>query len=288
MGEDEYPQFKEIWAYGSGETKVVVIPLKGEIVMDAEGGLFSKMSMAETVLRSIRRATKDPDVKAIILEVDSPGGGVTASDVLHHALLDFRKEQPGRKVIALCGDLAASGGFYVAVAANRIVAHPTTIVGSIGVIVGGLNIKELAGKIGVKDVVIKSGKNKDILNPFEDLSAEQQEMLQHIVDSMHGRFVKLVAEGRKLPEEKIRPLADGRLFTASDAKELGLLDDIGYWDDAVRLTARELGVENVKVYRYQSNTFLSEFFGSASSRNVLSEWLDENVRTTRFLYRWQL
>jgi protease-4 len=285
-GSDEFPEFKERWSYGHGETKVVMIPLRGVIFLDEDDGFFgSDPGAASTALKSIHRATADQKVKAIILDIDSGGGGITASDVLLKALLDFRKSQPDRRVVSVFGDVAASGAYYVALGSDRIVARPTALTGSIGVLMQTINIKELSEKIGVRDVTIKSGRNKDILNPFSDLSEEQRAMLQGIIDKLHERFMKLVAEHRSMPIEKVREIADGRVFLADEAVQLGLIDEVGYWEDSVAATAGLLGVEDIKVYRYERGFTLSGIFSSASLVNP-GAWL-RRLPTTRFLYAWQ-
>lgn len=287
-GADECPALNEVWAEGSGHTKVVRIPLRGMIMLGAEDGFFgAQAGSADLALRAIQRATFDEEVKAIIMDIDSGGGGITASDILYKALTDFRDAQNGRVVVALFNDVAASGAYYIALAADHIVAHPTTITGSIGVLVQSLSMKELAQKIGVKDVTIKSGENKDILNPFNDISPEQRRMMQGIVDELYGRFVKLVAENREIPEDKVRSFADGSIYTAKSAIELGLVDEIGYWSDALVSTKELLKVDDLRVYRYEEEISLSSLFKSASPHNPMSALLQPFTRT-RLMYLWQM
>ncbi|MBM4149701.1 MAG: signal peptide peptidase SppA [Lentisphaerae bacterium] len=285
-GEDEYPKLTEVWASGDGNTKAVMVPLKGIIFLDEEDGLFSSgPGSAVSALKAIRRATHDADVKAVILEVDSGGGGITASDILYRELIAFKEAQPGRKVVAVCGDVAASGAYYVSLAADRIVAHPTTLTGSIGVLMQSFNLKELGEKIGVRDVTIKSGANKDILNPFGELSPEQRAMLQGIVDNLHERFIQLVATHRGMPPDEVRKLADGRVMVADDAVAAGLIDEIGYWNDGVAAAAEMLGVPSLKVYRYEKEFSFSDMFKSWTA--MAPQSLIRRLPATRFMYLWQ-
>ena len=293
MGADESPNLKEIWAGGAGKTKVVRIPLRGLIMLDTGDGFFGpEAGSADMALRSIHRATHDSEVQGIILDVDSGGGGITASDILYKALLDFKEEHPGRKVVAILNDVAASGAYYVALASDHIIAHPTTITGSIGVLIQSLNVRELGDKIGVKDVTIKSGPNKDILNPFRDLTdeqwKEQKQMLQSVVNELHDRFVGLVAENRDLPEDEVRELADGRIFTASKAEELGLIDEQGYWRDAKERIAELLGVDEVKIFRYEESLSLSSLFRVAEKGVNPLSLLFNRLTQTRLMYLWQM
>ena len=288
MGVDEYPCMSEVWSIGQGDTKVVRIPLHGFIHLQPDiSFLGTTRSSAQLALMAIRRATHDKKVMAILMDVDSGGGGITASDILYKALIDFKGSQPGRVVVAMCGDVAASGAYYVALAADHIVAHPTTVTGSIGVLMQGLNMRELSEKIGITDITIKSGDNKDLMNPFHDMSAEQQEILQDIVDEMHSRFVGLVVEHRQMDENEARRLADGRIVTAPRAEKLGLIDQVGYWDDAIGKTAELLEVDDIRVYRYEEEFSLSSFLRSFQRFNPASAFL-QNASQPRLLYRWQL
>lgn len=284
-GVDEFPSMDEVWSQGDGDAKVVAIPLNGMITLAEEGGFFpSAPGSTLTALQSIRRATHDEEVRALILSIDSGGGGITASDVLFNALLEFKASQEGRKVVAVFGDVAASGAYYVGLAADHIMAHPTSLTGSIGVLVQTLNLRELGVKIGVKDVTIKSGPNKDLLNPMGDLTEGQRLMLQEIVDALHSRFVSLVSTQRGLPEADVRTIADGQVMTADRARDLGLVDAIGYWDDAVDATAELLNEASVKVYRYEQEFSLSAFLRAVQSWRP-SAVLDR-LTETRLLYRW--
>jgi len=287
LGADEFPHMEEVWASGGGETKVVTVPLRGMILLEeSNGGLFSTVSPAQIALMSIKRATHDPKVRGLILEVDSGGGGITASDVLYKALLDFREAAPDRRIVAVFYDVAASGAYYVSLAADHIVAHPTSITGSIGVLMQSLNAKSLAEKIGIKDVTIKSGENKDMLNPFDEVSQEQVALLQGMIDDMHDRFIGLVADERELPLEQVRMLADGRIYTSQQALDLGLIDEIGYWEDAQAAAAGLLGVAQVKVYRYEQAGGLSALFRSAAGLDPLRSVLERSSRP-RLMYLWQ-
>jgi len=285
-GEDAFPHMTETWSEGRGETKVIRIPLRGMILLNTEPGLFGSVSAADLARRSIRRATMDTDVRALILEINSGGGGITASDILYHELLRFKRAQPGRKIITICEDIAASGAYYVALASDKIIAHPTTLTGSLGVIIQTLNLHELGQLLGIKDVTIKSGENKDLLNPFSEVSETQLELLQDVVDAMHARFKHLVAESRNLPAGVVATLADGRIFTAADALEQGLIDDIGYWDDAVTTLQQLLDTEDVIIYRYEKGFSWRHLLRSSNALRPAA-WLD-SLQTPRLMYQWRI
>lgn len=288
MGADEFPDLREVWSSGSGHTKVVRIPLTGMIALGESDGLFGSIAgSAETALKSIRRATHDPDVRAIILSIDSGGGGMTASDIIYQALLRFKEEREGRVVIAVFDDVAASGAYYIALAADHIIAHPTTITGSIGVLIQSFNVKKLGDKIGIDDVTIKSGANKDILNPLGDVTAAQTNMLQGLVNEMYEQFVDLVAEQRDLPKDQVKALADGSIYTAKRALELGLIDQIGYWDDAEDQAAELLNVDEVKVYTYEQKFSVSMLFKASQRPDPVNSLL-RRMSQTQFLYLWRL
>jgi protease-4 len=219
----------------------------------------------EELIRAIRAATHDEEVRAIILEVDSPGGGITPSDEVFHALSLFKQSDEGRKVVVYMRDLAASGGYYVAMAGDWLIAQPTTVIGSIGVIMQTLNWKEFSDKIGITDTTIKSGENKDLLNPFRESNPEQIALLQQMIDLMHGRFKSIVSASRGIPEEQVDALADGRIFSADQALALTLIDQLGYWDDVVAKTAELLGEPTIKVVRYYQTLSFWDFVMTVKS-----------------------
>jgi len=284
-GEDEVPELRETWSSGAEHgVKVVRISLTGMIMLGEEGWIENPAS-ASAALRAIKRATHDPDVEGIILEIDSGGGGITASDMIYKALQDFKKAKHGRAIVTLMGDIAASGAYYVSLPSDIILAHPTTITGSIGVIMQSYNIKELAAKIGIKDETFKSGANKDILNPFQDVTPEQRAMLQGVIDALYGRFVKLVAESRKISEAEVRKLADGSIFVADDALDRKLIDGIGYSADAEKEMLKLLNVQEINVVRYSEDVSFFEMLRSHRGFGM-SELLAP--RETRMMYRWQL
>ncbi len=284
-GEDEYPVLTEIWSCGEGKTKAVRIAVDGVIDRTVPSGLFeSPQDMVSSVLTQIRAADNDSDVKAIILEVDSPGGGLTPSDEIWNALSKF-KEQDGRKIVVFMRDLAASGGYYISMAGDWLMAEPTTIVGSIGVILSTLNWKDLSQKIGITDVTIKSGKNKDFLNPFHPVPSEQLQILQDMIDASYQRFYDIVKDARNLADDDLKPIADGRVLDAAKALEAGLIDEIGYWDDAVSKTAELLGTTQVKVVRYESKRSFLSLLSRAQAPNVFTALRD--AERPRLMYLWK-
>jgi len=285
-GEDESPVMMEKWSTGSGTAKVVRVPVSGMIMLSSSG--WGERS-AVTALRSIRRATHDKNVKALILDVNSGGGGITASDIIYKALLDFKAASPERKIVVLMGDVAASGAYYISLPADYIIAHPTTVTGSIGVIMQSYNIKELAAKIGITDVTVKSGKNKDFFNPMQAVNPEQMEIMQRLILKMHERFVELIVENRELTKEVVGELADGRVYLADEAVENGLIDGIGYYQDAEKKVAELLGEDSVKVYKYQEHVTLSDLLGGGGPGiGMKLEKLVEGKHTNSgLMYLWQ-
>ncbi len=257
-GEDEFPRLREKVSFGSGRVKAVHIVIRGMIVRErGEGFLAPEYDRTESILRQIRAAANDEDVLAIILDVDSPGGAISPTDEIYRQLERFKTSAPGRRVVVLMRDVAASGGYFISMAGDWLIAEPTAVVGSIGVILQSLNWTELSDRIGVHDTTIKSGRYKDLLNPFRKPQDEELEMLQGVVDGLYEYFLGVVSNGRHIAPEELRPLADGRVFSAIQAKEKGLIDEIGYWDDAMRRTKELLGVEHLKVVRYESATGLA-------------------------------
>jgi len=283
---DEFPVFEEEWSYGTGDVKVVRMELTGEITRESDGGLFqTPYDKVEDLIRAIRAARHDEEVKAIILEVDSPGGGITPSDEIYYELLRFKQSTEGRKVVIFMRDLAASGGYYVSMAGDWLIAEPTAIVGSIGVIMQSLNWKTLSDKIGVTDTTIKSGDNKDMLNPFRESDPKEIALLQEMIDQMHKRFRSIVSTGRGIAEADLENLTDGRIFTSDQAVELKLIDQVGYWDDAVAKTAELLGEANVKVVRYYQTQSFWDYF--AGIKSPLQNPIKSLQPSTTFQYLWR-
>jgi len=272
--EDAYSSLNEIWVSGRDDAsiKAVRITIRGGLFLGEGSRRSLDEGTAADALRAIRRASQDSKVKALLLDIDSGGGGITASDILYDALQKFKASDSERVIVVIMGDIAASGAYYVSLPADRILAHPTTITGSIGVIMGSINVKELAAKIGIRDVVFKSGDNKDLLNPMRDMTSEQEQLLQTLVDQMHERFVGLVAFHRRLPLERAKEIADGRIYLAEQAKALGLVDAIGYSDDALNAVRELCGTSHVKFVRY---TQTPSFFDLLRSPNFWGSVLNE-------------
>lgn len=284
--EDQHPEYEERWSYGYGDAKVVRLALQGMIAREMDGGMFSPpVDQTEELLRQIRAAQVDDSVRAIILEVDSPGGMIGPSDELYAALMEFRSRGDQPKVIAFTRDLAASGGYYVGVASDWFMAEPTAVVGSIGVIMQSINMKGLSEKIGVTDVTIKSGDNKDLLNPFQVPDPEQVKLLQEVIDNMYARFRKIVAERRNIEDHRLDELADGRIFSADAALKERLIDGIGYWGDVVKKT-KELVGDDVRIVRYEHDMTFWEMFGRIEQPAPLSGLL-RHRQGPQFMYLWR-
>ena len=221
-------------------------------VMQSGGGLLGDrialvkiegviLDSSDTI-EELRRYNNSSGIKAIILRIDSPGGGVVPSQEIYEEVKKIREEGQ-KKVVVSMGTVAASGGYYIASASNRIVANSGTLTGSIGVIMELANVEGLFKKICVESVVIKSGRNKDIGSPFRKMQPEERAILQRLMDDVHDQFIQAVAKGRGLEENQVREMADGSVFTGRQAKELGLVDDIGDLQDTIRLTADLVGIK---------------------------------------------
>lgn len=278
---DENLSFKETWSAGHGSTKVVRIDLVGVIMRGRQDRLFGyEPDMVERILGQIKVATKDPSVKAILLEVDSPGGSVTPSDEIYNALKNFKKKDESRIILVFIRGLGASGAYYAAMAGDYVMAEPTAIVGSVGVIMQTMNMKGLAEKLGVQSVTIASGKNKDMLNPFTDVNPQHLSMLQELVDRMQDRFASIVVESRGF---KNRDLLDGRVFDATQALEHNFIDGIGYWSDAVVKLEVLLGEDEIRLIRYEKKQTFFETLMASKGPEIPTL---KTMSSPQFLYQW--
>lgn len=205
------------------------LPLaRGErVAVIAVSGLISD---SEPIIEQLKRFGKDDSVKAIVLRIESPGGGVGPSQEIYEEVKKARAKKP---VLASMGALAASGGYYIACGAQRVYANPGTITGSIGVIMPFMNVKDLVEKLGVKGMTVKSGAFKDMGSPLRDMTPQERDLLQSVVDNVHMQFVNAVATGRNLKREDVLRIADGRIFSGEQARELGLVDVLGNLEDAI-------------------------------------------------------
>ena len=238
---------------------------------------------SEDIVRQIKKYREDSSIKGIVLRIDSPGGAVGPSQEIYREVL---KTTEGKKVVASMGGLAASGGYYIACAANKVFANPGTITGSIGVIMAFSNFEELMKKLGLKTTVIKSGKFKDVGSPVRELTEEERKILQNVSDDIHGQFIEAVAKGRNLKIESVKELADGRIFSGRQAKESGLIDELGTLEDAISYATKLAGIKDkakIVQERKEKNLFLRLFKEDFSS-------LIPSPLNTKFLgaqYIWQ-
>lgn len=241
---------------GRGADKILLMDISGLITDEAGSGGLSigtpppRVPLLVRVREELQKAGKDSAVRGLVVKINSPGGTVTASDIVFRELT-LHREETRVPMVAVLMDVAASGGYYVALAADRIVAHPTSVTGSIGVIMLTLNAQGLLEKVGVAATAIKSGERKDMGSPFRSMTPEERAIFQSVIDDLQGQFVTRVIERRKLSPEAVRPLADGRIFTAQQALATGLVDQVGYIPDALAAARRLAGVDEARVIVYR-------------------------------------
>ncbi|MBI5407579.1 MAG: signal peptide peptidase SppA [Nitrospirae bacterium] len=209
--------------------KIAVVKIEGVILDSRE------------IIEELKEYNSNESVKAILLRIDSPGGAVAPSQEIYEEVKKIRDEGK-KKIVTSMGSVAASGGYYIASVSDKIVANPGSITGSIGVIMELANVSGLMKKVGVESVIIKSGKYKDIGSVFRTMTKEERDLLQGLMDDVHDQFIEAVAVGRDIEKEQLIPIADGRVFTGRQAKELGLVDEIGNMQDAIRITADMVGI----------------------------------------------
>ncbi len=274
---------------GKGRDKILLIDIDGVISDVSRDSLVNPQPDHVARLKEIlKKAEGDGRIKALIVRINSPGGTVTASDIIYRELLDFKKRR-SLPVVACLMDIAASGGYYIAMAADSVYAHPTTVTGSIGVIALKFNLQGLLEKVGVVDETITSAALKDSMSPFRGMTAQERAIMQSILDELHGRFTDVVHSGRQLlTMQQVIGLADGRVFTAAQAHEAGLVDAIGYLDDAIHEAENRAGLKpGARVVMYhQPNRYKNNIY-SHSSVNLLAIGGDAaGILPLRFMYLW--
>lgn len=286
--------FEEKTVDGKGADKILLLDVSGIISeRDSDSPWNPQENLVARVKEELVRAAEDERIKALVIRINSPGGTVTASDVLYHELATFKAKRK-IPIVAAIMDLGASGGYYVAVAADHIIAHPTSVTGSVGVIMLRVNAEGLLQKIGVETSAIKSGEKKDIGSPLRPMSEEERAIFQGMIDGFYARFLEVVAVGRGvIPAERLKTIRDGRVLTGPQAKELGLVDQIGYLDDAITQARKLAGLTEARVVMYTRpgayrQNIYSQMPGSSSlealARLDLMSLLPGG--TPQFLYLW--
>ncbi len=247
---------------GSGKDKIAVVELDFTIIDPS------------SIVRQFKKYREDKSIKAIILHVNSPGGGVAASQEMYEEVRKTRDS--GKPVIVSFGSIAASGGYYVACGGSLIVSNPGSLTGSIGVIATFTNFKELADKLGVKENVVKSGKLKDSGNPFRDMNADDLEYFQEIIDNSYEQFLDVVSTERKIDKEELRKIANGRVFTGKQAKDLKLVDSLGTFQDAIRIAGQIAKIDGEpSIVREKNKRNFIEFFLEGMSGTQLKDIKEE-------------
>jgi protease IV len=266
-----------------GADKVALVKVEGVLVTSTP------------IVEELHNYAEDPSIKAIIIRIDSPGGGVVVSQEIFNAVQNAKKE--GKKVVVSMGTVAASGGYYVAAAADRIVANPGTLTGSIGVIMQFAVIEKLLDKIGVKGQVIKAGEYKDVGSPFRDMTPQEKKLLQSVLDDVHNQFIEAVikgrnealAEGRKLSAEEVRAIADGRIFTGRQAYDLRLVDELGDLSDSIRIAGSLAGIKGKpQVIEKKKKIPFLEYLREETATwvaDVLAQGMNRSTVTLQYLYR---
>ncbi|MEH7176504.1 signal peptide peptidase SppA [Neobacillus vireti] len=247
----ELPFTEEIIQEGNEMKKIVVLDVNGVIqeTNDAESLFQSAGYNHQGFMKQLDYIKDDDTVKGIVLKVNSPGGGVVESAEIHDKLVEIQKETKKPVYISM-GSMAASGGYYISAGAKKIFASEETLTGSLGVIMQGINYEGLADKYGVDFVTIKSGQYKDIMSPTRQMTDEERQILQNMIDNSYEGFVKVISEGRNMTTEQVKQIADGRIYDGRQAKELNLIDDFGYLEDVIEGMMDQEKLEGAKVVRY--------------------------------------
>lgn len=255
----DYFYEEEVLEDGDWDSRIAVLNLEGVIMGGEESLLMAQGYQHQQFLDMIQQAAEDPTVEAIILSVNSPGGAVGETAQIHEALTDMQAtfEKP---LYVSMGSIAASGGYYAAAPADKIYAEQATLTGSIGVIMESINYAGLAEKYGVEFNTIKSGKHKDIMSPSREMTKEEREILQSIIDEMYDDFVQVIVDGRNMDEKTVRKVGDGRIYTGRQAKEVGLVDEIGTFSDTVADLKTTYDLEDAQVFQYSYGTGFFDIF----------------------------
>lgn len=255
--------------------KIALVKIEGLIVS------------SEKIVEELNDYAEDSSIKAIVIRVDSPGGGVVASQEIFNAVRNAKKS--GKKIVVSMGAVAASGGYYVAAPADKIVANPGTLTGSIGVIMEFATIEKLLEKIGVKGMVIKAGEYKDIGSPLRDMTEQERRLLQGVMDDVHSQFIQAVAEGRGLPLGSVQAIADGRIFTGRQAMDLKLVDQLGDLEESIQTAAALAGIKGKpKIIKKEKKIPFFELMKEESSAwiaDIVTQVISRNTVSLKYLYR---
>lgn len=288
---------REFTLEGDAKGKVLVIHVRGTI-SDAPRRqiVTTRPSMVQEVVAQLRKAEKDSEIKAVLLKINSPGGSATASDILYSEIVAFKQKTRAKVVVAMM-DVAASGGYYISLPADYILAHPTSITGSVGVLFLRPDVAGLMAKIGVGVEVSKTGNNKDMGSPFRQATDEEKRIIQNMIDQLGERFLDRIAEHRRINPQSLKEIATARIFLADDALKLGMVDRVGYISEAIRVAKKLAELpENAKVIVYRRtefpddnlyNTSTSQYEGRGPS--IVSLGLPASLTSYQagFYYLWQ-
>jgi protease IV len=252
---------EEVIEEGNLMKKIAVLDVNGTIQdTGSTSSIFATSGYNHQLfLKNLNNAKEDGAVKGIIIRVNTPGGGVVESAQIHDKIVEIQEETKKPVYISM-GSMAASGGYYIAAPADKIYASPETLTGSLGVIMQGVNYAGLAEKYGVKFETIKSGEFKDIMSPAREMTEEERNILQEMINSSYAGFVKVISDGREIPENEVRSIADGRIYDGRQAKELNLIDDFGYFEDVVDAMQEDHNLKDAQVFQYTENFGFGSLF----------------------------
>lgn len=254
---------------GDPTQRIAHFSLEGEIV-EGGGGFMGDGYNHTEFLEQLDNVKNDGTVKGVLLTVDTPGGSTYASDEIYQKIKEIKHK--GKKIYVQMKTMAASGGYYISAPADKIYAGPQTTTGSIGVIMSNTDYTGLQEKLGIKENVFKSGEHKDILSSSRKMTQEERNIMQSIIDDSFDRFMNIVKDGRNMNEKKVRELADGRIYTAQQAKSNGLIDEIGYEDDVIKGLSKEIKVEEPEVFEYDaSGSFFTLFNVKSTVQGLKSD-----------------
>jgi len=276
---------------GSARDKVLILEIEGVLLTQQDGGLLGKeSSLVSDTREKLKKAGQDERVKAVVLRINTPGGSVSGSDLLYEEIRRF-KEKKKCPVVASFLDTATSGGYYVAMSSDEIVCQPTSVTGSIGVMMQLFGATGLMEKLGLEDRALTAGALKNMGSPFKGMSEEERKTLQDLVNRFHERFIHIVDQGRpELDRQQVHRLADGRVFDGEEALALGLVDRLGYLPDAIERASELAEITACKaiVYRRGGGHAGSPYSPKGQATTILINWVDlaDRLCHTRFWYLW--